>query len=90
MQAQLEIIISGFKYSRTFYSLPSFLEAAKKFGQKFFEETYCRTQPALRTPSQEAGRQLSRRKLFNKKPSLIFGVAKQYQAAVADKQNTGT
>jgi len=88
MQVQLEII-SGFKHSRTFYPLPSFLEAVKKFGQTFSEETHCRTQSVLRTPSQEAGRQ-SIGKVFNKKPSLIFGVTRQYQVAVADKQNTNT
>lgn len=64
MQAQHEIIICGFKYSRTFYSLPSFLEDTKKFGQKFSEESGFRTPSALRTPSQEAGRQTIKRKSF--------------------------
>lgn len=64
MQAQLEIIICRFKYSRTLYSLPSFLEEAKKSGQKFSEETGFRTLSALRTPSQEAGRQTIKKKSF--------------------------
>lgn len=64
MQAQLDVVICGFKYSRTFYSLPSFLEEAKKFGQKFSEKAGLRTSSALRTPSQEAGRQTIKEKSF--------------------------
>lgn len=71
MQAQLEII-SVFKYRRIFYSLPLFLEAAKKFGQKFSEEKYCRTQSALRTPSQEAGRQTIKKKAFQQETITHF------------------
>lgn len=48
------------------------MEAAKKFGQNKYEETHFRTQSALRTPNQEAGRQAIKKKAFQQETITDF------------------